>query len=65
MDELAVAMHEYIPAKEDGEHFPAIIFTESHRRYMSAEWLCVNVLEAAREIIARASNRVFVGLPAC
>ncbi|KAI0654307.1 cytochrome P450 [Cubamyces menziesii] len=46
MDELTVAMHEYIPAKDD-------------------EWLCVNVMTATREIVARASNRVFVGLPAC
>ncbi|KAH9895714.1 cytochrome P450 [Cubamyces lactineus] len=46
MDELTVAVHEYIPAKED-------------------EWLSVNVMRAAREIVARASNRVFVGLPAC
>ncbi|KAJ8454435.1 hypothetical protein ONZ51_g13027 [Trametes cubensis] len=29
------------------------------------EWLGVNVMRAALEIVARASNRVFVGLPAC
>ncbi|KAI0329481.1 cytochrome P450 [Cubamyces sp. BRFM 1775] len=46
IDELTVAVHEYIPAKE-------------------YEWLSVNVMEATREIIARASNRVFVGLPEC
>ncbi|KAI9060502.1 cytochrome P450 [Trametes sanguinea] len=28
-------------------------------------WLQVNVIQAARDIVARASNRVFVGLPAC
>ncbi|KAI0354621.1 cytochrome P450 [Trametes cingulata] len=29
------------------------------------EWVSVNAMEKTREIIARASNRVFVGLPAC
>ncbi|CDO73437.1 hypothetical protein BN946_scf185013.g72 [Trametes cinnabarina] len=29
------------------------------------EWLKVNVMQATRDIVARASNRVFVGLPAC
>nr|BEI74071.1 cytochrome P450 monooxygenase [Trametes versicolor] len=29
------------------------------------EWVSVNCSKAARDIVARASNRVFVGLPAC
>ncbi|KAJ8464090.1 hypothetical protein ONZ51_g9826 [Trametes cubensis] len=45
IDELTVAVREYIPVEGD-------------------QWLAVNVMEQAREIVARASNRVFVGLPA-
>ncbi|KAI0368876.1 cytochrome P450 [Pilatotrama ljubarskyi] len=46
VDELRVAIHDHIPAKE-------------------GEWVGVNAMEKTRQIIARASNRVFVGLPAC
>ncbi|KAI0654469.1 cytochrome P450 [Cubamyces menziesii] len=38
-----------------GEHIPT----------RDGSWVRVNVLQKARDIIARASNRVFVGLPAC
>lgn len=36
----------------------------SHR-IVPPEWLEVNVMTAMQQIIARASNRVFVGLPVC
>lgn len=32
---------------------------------MFAAWLSVNVSEKTRDIVARASSRVFVGLPLC
>ncbi|KAI0828878.1 cytochrome P450 [Trametes gibbosa] len=46
VDELALAVSQYIPAKTDG-------------------WLEVPVMDTMQQIIARASNRVFVGVPAC
>ncbi|KAI0327080.1 cytochrome P450 [Cubamyces sp. BRFM 1775] len=46
VDELSMAVPEYIPDKDD-------------------EWVSVNMVACAREIVARISNRVFVGVPAC
>lgn len=33
--------------------------------FLFTAWLSVNVSEKTRDIVARASNRVFVGLPLC
>ncbi|KAI0774403.1 cytochrome P450 [Fomes fomentarius] len=46
IDELKVAVHQYIPANDD-------------------EWVTVNAVKTMQQIIARASNRAFVGLPVC
>ncbi|KAJ8475230.1 hypothetical protein ONZ51_g6703 [Trametes cubensis] len=46
IDELSMAVPQYIPAKADG-------------------WVAVNMVACAREIVARISNRVFVGVPTC
>ncbi|RPD62663.1 cytochrome P450 [Lentinus tigrinus ALCF2SS1-7] len=48
IDELSVAVPEYIRSEDD-----------------ESEWVKVNILHATQKIIARASNRIFVGLPAC
>ncbi|RDX42957.1 cytochrome P450 [Lentinus brumalis] len=47
VDELSLAVQEYIPAKNDGK------------------WVTVTVMPTMQHIIARASNRAFVGLPLC
>ncbi|KAI0654507.1 cytochrome P450 [Cubamyces menziesii] len=46
IDELSLAVPEYIPTK-------------------GSEWTKVNVLATMRTLLARISNRVFVGAPAC
>ncbi|RPD64678.1 cytochrome P450 [Lentinus tigrinus ALCF2SS1-7] len=47
VDELRLAVQEYIPAKDEGE------------------WVKVTVMPTMQHIVARASNRAFVGLPLC
>ncbi|RDX53553.1 cytochrome P450 [Lentinus brumalis] len=49
IDELSLAVPEYICPQEGDK----------------SEWDKVNILDVTQKIIARASNRVFVGLPAC
>ncbi|RDX42959.1 cytochrome P450 [Lentinus brumalis] len=47
IDELRLAVQEYIPAKDDGK------------------WVTITVMPVIQHIVARASNRAFVGLPLC
>ena len=69
IDEMGLAFEQHIPAKSDGTdpHCSANLRrrTLTNRLTMLTEWLPVNVMTAMQEIVARASNRVFVGLPVC
>ncbi|KAI0713160.1 cytochrome P450 [Cerioporus squamosus] len=47
IDELELAVQEYIPTKDDGK------------------WVTITVMPVIQHIVARASNRAFVGLPLC
>ena len=69
IDELSVAVPEYIcPPKDDGAflcRLNAPLHTYTHVVCAESEWIKVDILETTQKIIARASSRVFVGLPAC
>lgn len=67
IDELTVAVPDYIPTHGAGA-FPALnsIFMLSPlTRLRDAEWTTVSAMPTMQKIVARASNRVFVGTPLC
>lgn len=66
-DEIARAMNDVIPqSKEDSgkgilwERMKTLIWTPAFQ-----EWVGVNCLASMRDVVCRASNRVFVGAPLC
>ena len=63
IDEVAGAVNEHIATKENGIHLPHICLR--HTDTVFIEWASVEVLTAIKKIVARASNRAFVGLPLC
>ena len=66
IDELTAAVQEYIPVQGDGTSDALAIVA-----FMIAddddfpEWVTVNAMQTSQMVVARASNRVFVGLPLC
>lgn len=66
-DEISNAFCTLIPATKDGEHL-VFIMQSVQKGLMSCyrtEWLAVRGLKTLREIVARATNRAFVGRPLC
>ena len=64
IDEVAGAVNEHIAAKENGTFYSPFvgnILTD----VVFIEWADVEVLTTIQKIVARASNRAFVGLPLC
>ena len=64
LDELTLAVPDHIPTVADGaltpvEAFYLVVLT------LISEWTIVHVFPTMQRIVARASNRVFVGAPAC
>ena len=63
-DEIAATFSELVPAKEDGKIAPYLqcpdLFTFYH-----VEWLSVPAYKTIAQIVCRANNRIFVGLPFC
>ena len=62
IDELSLAVPEFIRTGDDGTRSSLLCRQGSH---LGSEWVKVNILSVTQKIIARASNRVFVGPPAC
>ncbi len=67
IDELRGAVPEYIQAKNDGTYLIPALERLGSRANGTApvEWISVKVLQATLNIVARTSNRVFVGLTMC
>ena len=66
IDELKVAVQDHIPTQGEGMALQSSCGLGSTRTYTSAtEWVSVNVKKTMEEIVARATNRAFVGLPLC
>ena len=65
-DEISLAMKDVIPhpQKAGGTHSGSIRNQGLTDSYVE-DWVAVNALAAMRDVICRASNRVFVGLPLC
>ena len=67
VDELAVAVPGYIPVNGDGARVVQPLGYRK-RRLTSVyflEWTTVKVMPTMQKIVARVSNRIFVGLPLC
>ncbi|KAH9914908.1 cytochrome P450 [Epithele typhae] len=56
VEELMLAVPENVPAPQKVRYSPCVTY---------AEWVSVHVINSMRKIVARVSNRVFVGFPAC
>ena len=68
VDELEHAVSHYIEAGEEGErHCYALVrlLVSSRLTSVCTEWTAVSVMYTMHQIVARASNRVFVGVPLC
>ena len=73
-EEVVTAVRQRITTKSNGELPPGelSVCTCGHERRLAdvhtphtAEWTSVLVFPTMRRIVARASNRAFVGLPMC
>ena len=62
-DEVVEACNQYIPAK-DGQYFSGTSWCLATDNF-SSEWFSVNALGVMTKIIARSSNRIFVGPTLC
>jgi hypothetical protein len=61
-EEIAAGFDEYAPVT-DGTPFRS--FTRTFTDVTGADWTPVPVLKASTRVVARASNRIFVGAPLC
>ena len=65
IDELAVAVSDYIPTNGNGAFLIGAYTLRRHKLNVCAEWMTVDAMPTMQKIVARASNRVFVGTPLC
>ena len=65
VDELGLAVQEYIGARDDGGTYPHIEYERMSNTTSNVEWTAVKVMPVMQHIVSRASNRAFVGLPLC
>lgn len=63
-EEIHAAFQDYMPDCGDGT-LPFNASRKHNAERYTAEWTPVHVIDVARDVVARASNRVFVGLPVC
>ena len=64
MDELPLAVQDYLPNESGNDVFPTFLTVILILRTLVG-WTAVNVLPALTSIIARVSSRIFVGSPLC
>lgn len=65
-DEIDTTFKEVLPANEDGWYSGSFrTYPPTEAEWRLTEWVPVHVIKVARNVVARASNRVFVGLPMC
>ena len=63
-DEVVTAFDDILDLKDDGDMFPVIKYNMSLISD-NLEWRSVPVMTTVQQIVCRASNRSFVGLPLC
>lgn len=64
MDELPLAVQDYLPNESGNDVVPTFLTVILILRTLVG-WTAVNVLPALTSIIARVSSRIFVGSPLC
>lgn len=66
-DEIACAFDDVLQLHDFGEEMLTRIFINSHNFYIMrvSEWKFVPMLPTIMAVVARVSNRIFVGLPLC
>nr|VWO96215.1 Repressed by TUP1 protein 4 [Ganoderma boninense] len=66
VDEVTAAVKVHIVTREDGRPMKYQLTTHTPTQlFRVAEWTSVDVMPVMQDIIARVSNRAFVGLPLC
>ena len=64
-DEIDKAFQEYIPQSENNDGKPHMIPAVPMSHDVHSGWVAVPALRAIQQVVCRASNRIFVGLPLC